>query len=119
MGTDFGAALTASGSPLEACYLIPHFSNGSHTLAGRIDGARPSSKGSSSKDSGTLCLAPLSLSIREGICMRAVEIIAALVLGLILFVALKLIGLVIQVAVWGAIAGLVLGFVLARMLRRA
>jgi hypothetical protein len=50
--------------------------------------------------------------------MRAFEIIAALVVAAILFVVLKLIGLVVQVAAWGAVAGLVLGFVAARMFRR-
>jgi hypothetical protein len=50
--------------------------------------------------------------------MRAFEIIAALVVAAILFVVLKLIGLVVQVAFWGAVVGLVLGFVVARMFRR-
>ncbi|MCP5411833.1 MAG: hypothetical protein H6924_06820 [Alphaproteobacteria bacterium] len=50
--------------------------------------------------------------------MRALEIFAALILAAILFVALKLIGMMIQVAFWGAVAGLVLGFVIARMFRR-
>jgi hypothetical protein len=50
--------------------------------------------------------------------MRAFEITAALILAAILFIALKLIGMMIQVAFFGALAGLVLGFIIARMFRR-
>ncbi|HEU4550035.1 MAG TPA: hypothetical protein VFS01_10075 [Rhizomicrobium sp.] len=49
--------------------------------------------------------------------MRALEIFAALALAAILFIALKLTGMIIQVALFGALTGLVLGFVLARMVR--
>lgn len=50
--------------------------------------------------------------------MRGLEIAGAVLLGLVLLVALKLIGMVIQVAVIGALVGFVLGLVLARLFRR-
>ncbi len=50
--------------------------------------------------------------------MRALEIAAALILGLIVLVTLKLIGMVIHVAIMGALVGLVLGFAIARAFRR-
>jgi hypothetical protein len=45
------------------------------------------------------------------------EIVAALVLAGLVFVALKVIGLVIHIALIGAVVGLVLGFVIARAFR--
>jgi hypothetical protein len=49
--------------------------------------------------------------------MRTLEIIAALILAGIVFVALKAIGLVLHIALIGAAVGLVAGFLLARMFR--
>jgi len=46
------------------------------------------------------------------------EIIIALIVAALAFVALKLIGLVIHVALIGAVAGLVVGFVIGRVFRR-
>lgn len=51
--------------------------------------------------------------------MRLFEIIAALIVALVAFAAIKLIGLVLHIALIGAAVGLVIGFVIARMLRRA
>ena len=50
--------------------------------------------------------------------MRSLEIIAALVLAVILFVVLKLIGLVVKFALIAAGLGFVAGLLLARALRR-
>jgi hypothetical protein len=50
--------------------------------------------------------------------MRLFEIIAAVVVALVAFAAFKLIGLVLHIALIGAAMGLVLGFVIARLLRR-
>lgn len=50
--------------------------------------------------------------------MRALEVIAAVILGLLAFAVLKLIGVVIHIAVVGALIGLVAGFVIARALRK-
>lgn len=50
--------------------------------------------------------------------MRLLEVIAALIVALAAFVAIKLIGLVLHIALIGAAVGLVAGFVIARMLRR-
>jgi positive regulator of sigma E activity len=49
--------------------------------------------------------------------MRAFELIAAVLVGLVLLVALKLIGVVIKIALIGALIGMVLGFVIARAFR--
>lgn len=49
--------------------------------------------------------------------MRAFEFIAAILIGLVLLVALKLIGVVIKIAVIGALIGMVLGFFIARAFR--
>ena len=49
--------------------------------------------------------------------MRAFELIAAILVGLILLVALKVIGVVIKIAVIGALIGMVLGFFIARAFR--
>ena len=50
--------------------------------------------------------------------MRALEIIAALAAAFVIFLVLKLLGLVVHIALIGALLGLVIGFVAARMLRR-
>jgi hypothetical protein len=50
--------------------------------------------------------------------MRVVELFAASVVALILFVVVKLIGLMIQVAAIAAVIGFVAGLVLARAFRR-
>lgn len=50
--------------------------------------------------------------------MRALEIIIALIVAALAFVALKLIGLVIHIALIGAVVGLVVGFFIARASRR-
>ena len=49
--------------------------------------------------------------------MRILEIVAALVLAGVVFIGLKVIGLVIHIALIGAVIGLVLGFVIARAFR--
>lgn len=50
--------------------------------------------------------------------MRVFEIIAALVLAAIVFIVLKVIGLVVKFAFIAALLGFVAGLVLARSLRR-
>ena len=50
--------------------------------------------------------------------MRALEIIAALIVAGVLFIVFKLFGLAIHIAVVGAVIGLVVGFIVARMFRR-
>ena len=50
--------------------------------------------------------------------MRSFEIIAALLLAAVLFIVLKLIGMVIQFALIAAALGFVAGLLLARALRR-
>jgi NhaP-type Na+/H+ or K+/H+ antiporter len=51
--------------------------------------------------------------------MRALEIILALIAAAAVFVVLKLIGLVIHIALIGALVGLILGFAIARAFRRS
>jgi hypothetical protein len=51
--------------------------------------------------------------------MRTLEIIVALVLAAVVFVAAKLIGFVLHIALIGAVVGLVVGFVIARAFRGA
>lgn len=51
--------------------------------------------------------------------MRVFEVVAALLLGAVLLVALKLIGVVLKIALVGAAIGVVAGYLLARGLRRA
>jgi NhaP-type Na+/H+ or K+/H+ antiporter len=50
--------------------------------------------------------------------MRALEIVIALIVAAIAFVAVKLLGLVIYIALITAVLGLIVGFVIARALRR-
>jgi hypothetical protein len=50
--------------------------------------------------------------------LRNFEIIAALLLAAVLFIVLKLIGLVVKFALIAAILGFVAGLLLARSLRR-
>lgn len=50
--------------------------------------------------------------------MRALEIVVALIVAAVAFVAVKLLGLVIHVALIAAVLGLALGFVIARLFRR-
>ena len=50
--------------------------------------------------------------------MRAFEIIAAVILALIVFVVLKIVGLVLKFALIAAALGFIAGIVLARMFRR-
>lgn len=50
--------------------------------------------------------------------MRALEIIVALIVAAVVFIALKLIGLVLHVALIAAAIGLVAGFLIARAFRR-
>jgi uncharacterized membrane protein YuzA (DUF378 family) len=50
--------------------------------------------------------------------MRTIEIIAALLLALVIFGALKVIGLVLKFALIAALLGFFAGLVLARTLRR-
>ena len=45
--------------------------------------------------------------------MRAFEIVCAIILGLILVVVLKVIGVVLKIALWGFVIGALVGFVLA------
>jgi hypothetical protein len=49
--------------------------------------------------------------------MRAFEIIAAVLVGIVLLGVLKLIGVVIKIALIGALIGMVLGFLIARAFR--
>ena len=51
--------------------------------------------------------------------MRALEIVVALIVAAAAFVAVKLLGLVIHIALIAAVLGLVVGFVIARLFRRA
>ncbi|GAA0561572.1 DUF4175 domain-containing protein [Rhizomicrobium electricum] len=50
--------------------------------------------------------------------MRILEIVAALIVALVAFVVFKLIGFVLHIALIGAAAGLIIGFLIARMVRR-
>jgi multisubunit Na+/H+ antiporter MnhF subunit len=50
--------------------------------------------------------------------LKSFEIVAALLLAAILFVVLKLIGLVVKFALIAALVGFVAGLILARSLRR-
>ena len=50
--------------------------------------------------------------------MKSFEIIAALLLAAVLFVVLKLIGMVMKIAAIAALVGFVIGLVLARAWRR-
>ncbi len=49
--------------------------------------------------------------------MRTLEIAVALIVALLAFVAIKLIGLMLHIALIGAAVGLVAGFVIARLFR--
>jgi hypothetical protein len=51
--------------------------------------------------------------------MRALEIIAALILAAVAFIVVKLIGLVLHVALIAAGIGLIVGFAIARAFRKA
>src|ERR1700678_741538 len=51
--------------------------------------------------------------------MRALEIVVALIVAGVAFVAVKLIGLVLHVAIVAAVLGLIAGFVIARALRKS
>jgi hypothetical protein len=55
---------------------------------------------------------------QEDAALRSFEIIAALLLAAVLFIVLKLIGMVIQFALIAAALGFVAGLLLARALRR-
>ena len=50
--------------------------------------------------------------------MRSFEIIAGLLLAAVLFIVLKVIGMVVKFALIAALLGFVAGVLLARMLRR-
>ena len=50
--------------------------------------------------------------------MHALELIAALIVAFIVFVAIKLIGFVLYIALIAAVVGLAAGFVLARAIRK-
>jgi len=50
--------------------------------------------------------------------LRTFEIIAGLLVALILFLALKMIGMVIKLALFAAVLGFVAGLLLARSFRR-
>jgi hypothetical protein len=50
--------------------------------------------------------------------MRALEIVVALIVAAVAFVTVKLLGLVIHIALIAATLGLIVGFVIARVLRR-
>ena len=50
--------------------------------------------------------------------MRNFEIIAGLLLAAVLFVLLKLVGMVVKFALFAALLGFVAGLLLARLLRR-
>jgi O-antigen/teichoic acid export membrane protein len=68
---------------------------------------------------GDMCALPVALQITQGeLTMRALEIIAALIVAGVLFIVFKLIGLAIHIAIVGAVIGLVVGFIVARMFRR-
>lgn len=49
--------------------------------------------------------------------MRTAELIAAIILAMIVFIALKLLGLFLKFALIAAAAGFIAGLLLARMLR--
>ncbi|MBV9992239.1 MAG: hypothetical protein JOZ72_13225 [Alphaproteobacteria bacterium] len=49
--------------------------------------------------------------------MRAIEIVAGLILAAVLFVALKLLGLMLKVALIAAVLGFAIGIVLTRVFR--
>ena len=49
--------------------------------------------------------------------MKALEVIVALIVAALVFVGLKLIGLVIHIALLGAVVGMVIGFFIARAFR--
>lgn len=49
--------------------------------------------------------------------MWAIEIIAGLILAAVLFVTLKLLGLVLKVALFAAVLGFAIGFVATRMFK--
>jgi hypothetical protein len=49
--------------------------------------------------------------------MRALEIVVALIVAAVAFVAVKLLGLVIHIAIIAAVLGLLVGFVIARAFR--
>ncbi len=49
--------------------------------------------------------------------MRMLEVIAAVILGLVVFVVLKIIGLVVKFALIAAVLGFVAGLLIARMFR--
>jgi hypothetical protein len=51
--------------------------------------------------------------------MRTLEIFVALIVAAAAFIAIKLIGFVLHVALIAAVLGLVAGFVIARLFRRA
>jgi hypothetical protein len=53
-----------------------------------------------------------------GNAMRVLEIAVALIFALVIFVVLKLLGLVIHVALVVAAIGFVAGYLIARMFRR-
>jgi hypothetical protein len=61
---------------------------------------------------------PARLSGVSEVSLRNFEIIAALLLALILFVVLKVIGLVVKFALIAAALGFVAGLLLARSFRR-
>lgn len=50
--------------------------------------------------------------------MRIFEIIIALIAALVVFAAVKLIGFVVHIALIGAVVGLMIGFLIARVFRR-
>jgi len=50
--------------------------------------------------------------------MRTLELIAAVIVALVVFVAIKLIGVVLHIALIGAAIGLFAGFLLARAFRQ-
>jgi hypothetical protein len=49
--------------------------------------------------------------------MRAIEFVIAVFLAAVAFVGVKLMGLVLQIALVAAVAGLAMGFVIARAFR--
>ena len=51
--------------------------------------------------------------------MRIIEIVGALILAAVVFVAVKLLGLVLQFAFVAAVLGFALGFIIMRSLRSA
>lgn len=50
--------------------------------------------------------------------MRALEIIIGIIVAAVVFVALKIIGIVIHIALIGAVGGLIIGFAIARAFRK-